>query len=478
MSYATVTHTSQPPGEADIHQDEVSFLDYPWLLLAAVAVELLTPLLISKGILPGAARFLSDAALLVMLAQVLLRMLAFNHIPKVIFLIVTITAIGVVVALFEGQQKAATVWGWWLLFRFPLIGLYAYLQPVWPKRMAEWFVRGAVYLLAFEVVIQIGQYATGEPVGDQLAGTFGSFGTAKLAMYIVLVLAMVLGEWLAFNRWQTLVLVLMLGGFSSVLGEMKLFPFAVVLLAAVSMVIYLANGGKVHRVFVYVLVLVAALVAFGMVYNVLVADAMGSPRIEEYLNFGNADSYLSQTFSNNANSYYLGRIFSMQYGWETIQRDLPTLLFGMGIGARSESVTLGIVGSALQRGYYGLSSGTSLLVLMQEVGTVGITLFMVFIVGLVVRLYRDARRYALSYATAVRYGLILFSIGWPLWIWYGFLWNSPAMLLYWAAVGYVLSELADGNERPISLPAPRAEETEYTEYTGQTWSEFIDERYS
>jgi hypothetical protein len=470
MSYATVTHTSQSPDGTDDYQSEISFLDYPWLLLGAVAVELLTPLLISKGILPGAARFLSDVAMLVMLAQVLLRMLAFNRIPRVVFLIAAITAIGVVAATFEDQQKAATVWGWWLLFRFPLIGIYAYLQPVWPKRMAEWFVRGAIYLLAFEVAIQIGQYLTGEPVGDQLAGTFGAFGTANLAMYIILVLALALGEWLAFNRWQTLVVVLMMGGLSSVLGEMKLFPFAVVLLALTSMVIYLANGGKVHRVFVYVLVLAAALVAFGMVYNVLVADAMGSPRIEEYLNFNKADSYLSQTFSNNANSYYLGRIFSMQYGWETIQRDLATLLFGMGIGARSESVTLGIVGSALQQGYYGLSSGTSLLVLMQEVGLVGIALFLIFVAGLAVRLYRDARRYALSYATVVRYGLILFSIGWPLWIWYGFLWNSPAMLLYWAAVGYALSDLADGNERPMERAAPRSVENEYT------WSEFIDER--
>jgi hypothetical protein len=69
----------------------------------------------------------------------------------------------------------------------------------------------------------------------------------------------------------------------------------------------------------------------------------------------------------------------------------------------------------------------------------------------------------------VRYGLILFSIGWPLWIWYGFLWNSPAMLLYWAAVGYALSDLADGNERPMERAAPRSVENEYT------WSEFIDE---
>ena len=442
MNYAAVT--SQPTKGLDDYQEETSILDYPWLLLIAVAVEFLTPILIDKGVLPGAARFLSDAAMLAMLAQILLRMLAFDRIPVVVILIAAVSAIGITVAFFEGQQVAATTWGWWQLFRFPLIGLYAYLQPVWPRRMAEWFVRGVVWFLAFEVVVQIGQYASGELVGDQLAGTFGNHGTSHLVMYISLVLAMALGEWLVFNRWRTLALVLLMGGLSSALGEMKLFPFAVVLMAGSALVIYLINGGQIHRVFVYAAILAAALIAFGVAYDVLVADAMGLPKFEDYLDFSKTDGYLSQTYVTSSGNYYLGRTFSMQYGWQSIQRDLSTSLFGMGIGARSESVTLGVVGSALQQGYYRNSSGTSLLVLMQEIGMAGIALFFAFVIGLAVRLYRDARRWPAGYITVMRYGLILFSVGWPLWIWYGFLWNSPAMLLYWAAVGYALGPSADG----------------------------------
>lgn len=444
MNYAAVT--SQPTKGLDDYQEETSILDYPWLLLIAVAVEFLTPILIDKGVLPGAARFLSDAAMLAMLAQILLRMLAFDRIPVVVILIAAVSAIGITVAFFEGQQVAATTWGWWQLFRFPLIGLYAYLQPVWPRRMAERFVRGVVWFLAFEVVVQIGQYAAGVLVGDALAGTFGVNGVSHLVMYISLTLVMALGEWLVFNRWRTLALVLLMGGISSALGEMKLFPFAVVLLASSAMVLYLINGGQIHRVFIYAVILVMALIVFGMAYNTLVADVMGLPKIEDYLDLSKSNHYLAQTYISTSGIYYLGRNFSAQYGWQSIQRDWLTFLFGMGIGARSESVTLGIVGNALQQGYYGNSSGTSLLVLLQEIGTAGIALFFAFIIGLATKLYRDAHRYPVGYATALRYGLILFSVGWPLWIWYGFLWNSPAMLLYWAAVGYALNSSAEHRE--------------------------------
>lgn len=41
----------------------------------------------------------------------------------------------------------------------------------------------------------------------------------------------------------------------------------------------------------------------------------------------------------------------------------------------------------------------------------------------------------------MRYGLILFSLLWPLWLWYGLTWNFRLpMEFYWVILGYVMYE--------------------------------------
>ena len=85
------------------------------------------------------------------------------------------------------------------------------------------------------------------------------------------------------------------------------------------------------------------------------------------------------------------------------------MLFGLGMGSRSESSSLGVVGQGLSSSYYGLSTGSSLTVFLQEFALVGLSLGLIFMMWLVFRLYRDAARNPHSELNTLRYGLLLFS---------------------------------------------------------------------
>jgi O-antigen ligase len=79
--------------------------------------------------------------------------------------------------------------------------------------------------------------------------------------------------------------------------------------------------------------------------------------------------------------------------------------------------------------------------MIQELGTVGMAVLAGLILWIAITLYQDIRSNPTSEATELRYALLLFSLGWPLWLWYTKAWNhSVAMLLYWLSLGYVLGE--------------------------------------
>ena len=142
----------------------------------------------------------------------------------------------------------------------------------------------------------------------------------------------------------------------------------------------------------------------------------------------------------------IGRLDAVKIGWNSITKDPVTFLFGYGLGTRSESQSLGTAGVALVSGGMGLSVGTSLLVMMQEMGSIGLTLLVIFWLWLLLALWRDIQRYSDLQATGLRYGLLLFSLCWPIWLWYATSWTSRVpMLLYWISLGYVFAENSLGH---------------------------------
>ncbi len=64
-----------------------------------------------------------------------------------------------------------------------------------------------------------------------------------------------------------------------------------------------------------------------------------------------------------------------------------------------------------------------------------------FILWVAFVLMRGIKRYPNSKASPLAYALLLFSLLWPLWLWYKSVWAFRVpMLLYWIALGYLLRE--------------------------------------
>jgi hypothetical protein len=204
-----------------------------------------------------------------------------------------------------------------------------------------------------------------------------------------------------------------------------------------------------------------ALVGFVKVYDVIVPGAESTP-IETYLESPTAlIDYLDRADKSKVSSskgyyYDIGRNFALVYGWRTIQRDPLTFTLGLGLGARGESKTLGTAGTGLTSGHLGLATGTSLLVIMQETGVVGMITLACVLLWITVTLIRDIRKAPYSETAALRYGLLLFTLLWPVWLWYNTAWTLRVpMLLYWGTLGYVLSEAHRQLTRASGLDALR-----------------------
>lgn len=414
------------------------------LIILAFTTDLLSPILIWKGIIPGSLRWLSHIAIATMILLIPLRMIAFNRIPLVFWLVCLFSAVGILTALLTGQGLSATIWGWWLLFQFPLVGLFTYLQPAWPISFSKYLIYYLIAIVGLEVFVQMILYLTGELPGDSLAGTFGQNGTGDLVLLLILVLCFVFGEWVLTQKWIKLLLVIFLGIVSSTLGEMKLFLFAVVILGIISLSAFIIRGKKIWKLIPITFILVTAIFTIIPVYNAIVPYAKVTP-LESYINnpalLTKYLAFVKKTTASNNNYYDIGRNFAVVYGWNKINDNSQDLILGYGIGARTESKTLGIMGRGLEEGDLGVTSGTSILVFIQETGLLGIlTLGFIFLV-IIFRLFTQIHLNPKSDSNYLRIGLIFYSILWPVWLWYNAAWTLRIpMLIYWSLLGYVMSD--------------------------------------
>lgn len=419
------------------------------LLVIALTADLFTPFLIWKGIIPAIIRWVSDAAIVLMIALVPLRMLAFKKMPATFWLVLLLSLIGILTSLLSGQGIPATIWGWWLMFQFPLVGLFSYLQPAWPKNFYKGFLLTCLGVVALEVLVQVGQYFGGEIPGDNLAGTFGQNGTGDLVLFLILVLCFSLGDWLHSQRWIFIVSTLILGVISSIFGEMKLFYLAIVLLGLMGLYTFILRGKNVWKLIPITFVLAFSLIVFVPLYNTIIPYANQLP-LESYVkNPALLTKYL--TFVNRStagtNYYYdVGRNYAVVYGWDKISQNPQYLYLGYGLGARGESRSLGIIGRGLQEGDLGITSGTSLLVILQETGLVGMFVLGSFFLIVILALIRQIRKRPDVPTNGFRFGLIFFTILWPVWLWYNAAWSLRVpMLIYWSILGYVFSEFEFGS---------------------------------
>jgi len=238
------------------------------------------------------------------------------------------------------------------------------------------------------------------------------------------------------KHWEGLAATLVLSLVSNSLAEVKLFPAAITILGILAILIYARKHSVPVTMLLYLVILYAFVLGFMNFYNKIVPSASSVP-IETYINSPEKlREYLFETSPN-----YIARGDATQLGWNSIQKDPMTFLFGYGIGTRSESKTFGTVGVALSGGNFGTTVGTSFLIIIQEMGLVGLLSLGGLFGWIVVSLIWSILKYPLSPAIELRYALVLFSVMWPVWLWYANIWTMRVpMLIYWLAVGYVFAE--------------------------------------
>lgn len=426
------------------------------LLMLFFAMELLLPFLIWRGGLPRILDFFKEPVAAVMAVMAILFMLAKDRIPRIVPVILAITLIWGLVAAFEGQAFGATVWGWWKFFVYPLVGLFAYLLIDWPDDFADTWLKLLIGLMAFEVFVQVVRWVAGEPAGDGLAGTFGDHGMTAQTMFNLLVICFAFGHWMVTRTWKLLVLTLALGLLASMLNVTKFYIPVVFLLGAGTLALQMIRGGHVRQLFIFVGIfgLLAALAI--PIFDRFVADARGLPPLETYLEPARMEQYLFNDGDGAGDGRYnLGRLLSITYAWQIIQRDPTTTLFGMGIGARSLSAGLGISGIGLENDLYGGATGTGMLIMMQEFGLVGLGALLAFCVAISWLLYRDTKRHNDPNLMALQLGMILYTLYWPVWLWYQKSWSFGVMMtLYWVTMAYVFSQMK-GREKNKRVPYDR-----------------------
>ena len=224
---ATPTFGSPPPqAKPDNPSLWKTITSYPTLLLYTVAVlyELVIGILIYYRVVPGSLRILGDVFVFAIIGLTVGRMLISDRFPQVVVFLLGVTLLGATIATFNGQSADATFWGWWVMFKYPIVGLYVYLCREWPPEFARWYYQFCFVVLGIEVVVQILQFAAGEPPGDNLTGTFGRQATHALSTFIFLTLGLAIGYWLVYGDWKVLGYVALASMAASVLGALRFFP--------------------------------------------------------------------------------------------------------------------------------------------------------------------------------------------------------------------------------------------------------------
>ena len=412
------------------------------LLIIAFGLDLFASYFVWKGYLPEVVTSISQMVAAGAVVFAYTRMMVLHRIPGAVWALLGVSAVGITVAVFRGQSLAPTLWGWWNFFKYPMLGIYAYLRLNWPEDFGKKLMQVCFGIVIFETIFQIVQYVLGEPIGDNLAGTFGWHGVGHIFFLTCLALSLALGLWVAERRWMILSLILVLGVVSNVLAENKIFPAAALAMAAVSIGMFVAQRGQLSRLLLFGVLLLAGVWAFTTGYNELVPGANKEPLQRLFVEEDARENYLNKVKRSNTavqQTYNLGRNNAVVYALSTLSGDTVSLGFGFGLGTRSESGTLGVAGTALQADQF--DRGSQLAAIAQEMGLFGLLMVVGFTVWVSVKLWLDIKRYPESEAIALRYGLLLFSLFWPVWLWY----KNPlgidvTMMLYWVGLGYVLSE--------------------------------------
>lgn len=416
---------------------EVQWRWYHLLPLVTAGLYMITPILTWKTPLPGAIEWVLDGLVLLMALLFVANVLLRDRIPVAFWMVLGMSAIGIAVASLEGQAAAVTAFGWWMMFRWLMVGLYVYTIPDWPTSFMRALPGLLVGILAFQAAVQALQILGGETYFDNISGTFGVHGVGSLFQFTLLVIALALGVWLVTGKWKLFITALVLSGVSSAMAENKAFVIVLPIMLLLAVLLYLVRGGQIRRLIVFSVVLTVGIVGFLWAYDEIMVNRLGVQPIDRYLDEENRDRYVN-SISDRGATYELGRNAEAAYGWQLVRNDPPRLLFGMGLGARQINGPLRLRGYALSEGLYAVSSGRTLIVMLHEIGIVGMAALAFFFLVSSGVLLRATRQRPDPTQDVLRLGIVIFSALWPFLVWYKAIWIVPATSTYWIVWGIAM----------------------------------------
>lgn len=417
------------------------------LLLAA---EILLPIVYWKAGLPSTLDFAKEPLTALIIAFTLAYMIRHDHIPAMVLIILGLTLVWATLALAYGQTIGATAWGWWRIFKYPLLTLFAYLIPDWPKDFSRWFIKFLVIMLAFQVVVQLGQFATGERIGDSLAGTFGRQGVGNYSMLLFFTVCIGMGYWSSTGNLKILLAIIGLGLVGSTLNETKFYLVAVPIMGVGALVLHLLLGQRFRQLFIFTFLITLAVVGFFAGYNRVVVPLTGARPLSDFSNSDFLEWYIFQDETDRGierqirdyGRYGFRRGSGVIYAWERISTDPMDMLFGFGLGSREDSSTLGVIGHDLAEDLYGIAGMKDLPKFMLQFGILGLAVFFLIAIWIIIKLFRHMKRTPDKHLVAVEFGMILFTAFWPLWLFYHGVWlHGGVMSIYWLTLGYVFQQI-------------------------------------
>ena len=429
------------------------------LLLFAFLWDLVTPGLIAWKVLPAASRYASHVVFVLVFVMDVAMMLRRSEVPKWVWVFLGICAYGFLMSCLNRQELLPTLWGLYLWIKYPMLCLYAYLRSWDGVPVARWLRRGCWWIIVVEVCVQVGQYLSGVEPGDALAGTLTASeanGTLVLAILVLWVLAVGLGIWVVRGGFSRLAAYIALCGVSSVLGEIKLFFFAMFPYLIVAGVLRARFTRSVRPLLFMGGLGVSVGLAFVWGYNTFVPAAEETSLQSFLLERRTLADYLNQETDMSSQEGVekqadVGRVMALRVGWSFIDRSAATLVFGQGLGAQGESRTLGKAGAMVQGSRYGMWTGPSVVVFLVELGLAGVAVILVFCGWTCVALLRASRGRTNRELAVLIYALIIFTAHWPMYLWYTTVWAAPTgTFLYFFTLGYVLQRV--GQFREVAEP--------------------------
>jgi len=416
------------------------------LFWISLSCDLIFPFFIWKYNFPIILKSIPYLLCLIIVLQVIFRRVFISIKLTGSFLIILLISIqGIIVSFLNSQNVYIIIYAWFVLFRGPLIAYYFKDQYKFGNDYVKILIQILLMIIIFELCFQLYEYLEGSFNMDQRGGSLGEWSTQYLIILEILCLSIMIGFALFKGKYLLLTVSSILVSFSSLLGEMKLFPYAIFIMAILSIIIYVILNRKESKtkifrtVGIFSLIMIVPLFIYLSLYNKFILPTAGKTFVEI-----SAPKFIKQQETSvqkdTQGNYDVGRTTGIIYVFNQIKTNPVTMIFGEGIGSRSESKSLHILGKSLEKGAITGLTRSSLIIIFSELGIIGILLLFFSMINVIFKLFKMLLHNIQIETACLIFGLLIFTILAPVWLWYGTSWTYPLVLyLYWINIGYIFN---------------------------------------